>query len=87
MACVNKNCCTCVDSADCDSKRSEKEQRRFDNQNRYNIENNITALESYIVSMNCAIEKAKNGSTCEKMYFVEKLERMCNRLGFDLVKK
>jgi hypothetical protein len=54
---------------------------------RYSIENNIFALEGYIRSMNCAIEKARSGSDCEKMYFVEKMEKMANRLGYDLVRK
>jgi len=46
-----------------------------------------TALRDYIASMQCAIDKAMRGSDCEDMYFVEKLEKMANRLGYDLVKK
>jgi hypothetical protein len=90
--CEDKNCCTCVDSADCDRgislildglARSEKD---FESE-KCKIENNITALKSYIDSMDCAISKAMNGSTCETGYFLEKLERMCNRLNYNLVKR
>jgi len=51
------------------------------------VKNSIHALELYMASMNCAINKAKSGSDCEDGYFLEKLEKMCNRLGYDLVKK
>jgi hypothetical protein len=51
------------------------------------VHENITALKSYLTSMNCAIEKAEKGSTCETMYFTEKLEKMCNRLGYNMEKK
>ena len=51
------------------------------------VKNNITALKSYIASMNCAIEKAESGSDCEDGYLIEKLERMCNRLGYNLTEK
>jgi hypothetical protein len=48
---------------------------------------NVVALDCYLTSMNCAIIKAKQGSECEDGYFIEKLEKMCTRLGFDLVKR
>ena len=51
------------------------------------VENNTTALQSYIDSMQCAIDKAKSGSTVEDGYFVEKLGNMANRLGFDLIER
>jgi len=51
------------------------------------VKNNTTALKSYIASMDCAIDKAISGSDCEDGYFIEKLERMANRLGYNLVEK
>jgi len=49
------------------------------------VNDNLTALKSYIDSMLCAISKAEKGSNAEDGYFIEKLERMANRLGYDLV--
>ncbi len=49
------------------------------------VKQNQTALRGYIASMQCAIDKAMRGSDAEDMYFVEKLEKMANRLGYDLV--
>ena len=51
------------------------------------VKQNQTALRGYIASMQCAIDKAMRGSDAEDMYFVEKLEKMANRLGYDLIKK
>ncbi len=51
------------------------------------VKQNQTALRGYIASMSCAIDKAMRGSDCEDMYFVEKLEKMANRLGYDLIKQ
>ncbi len=48
---------------------------------------NTTALSAYIQSMLCAVGKAKRGSDAEDMYFIEKLEKMANHLGYDLIKK
>jgi len=58
-----------------------------DTQNQSKVKNNITALKSYISSMNCGIDKAEKGSEVEDGYFLEKLERMANRLGYNLVEK
>jgi len=51
------------------------------------VKQNREQLEHYIASMNCALSKAKSGSDVEDGYFLEKLEKMVNRMGFDLVKK
>ena len=51
------------------------------------VKQNQTALRGYIASMSCAIDKAMRGSIVEDMYFIEKLEKMANRLGYNLVKK
>ena len=51
------------------------------------IEDNTTAIRCYIESMLCAVGKAEKGSTAEKMYFLEKLEKLANRIGFDLIEK
>lgn len=51
------------------------------------VKNNVFALSEYIQSMLCAVGKAQRGSDCEDMYFIEKLEKMANRLGYDLVKR
>ncbi len=48
---------------------------------------NVDALSAYIQSMLCAVGKAKRGSDAEDMYFVEKLEKIANRLGYDLIKR
>lgn len=45
---------------------------------------NLTRLEAYLASMQCAINKAQNGSDVEDMYFLEKLTKMAHCLGFDL---
>ena len=47
----------------------------------------IAALEYYIAGMNYAVGKAKRGSEFEDMYFLEKLEKMANHLGYDLIKQ
>ena len=46
---------------------------------------NVTALEGFNQSMKCAIDKAKNGSIAEDSYFIEKLEKTANRMGFVLL--
>ncbi len=51
------------------------------------VKNNVYALYQYIESMYCAIGRAERGSECEDGYFLEKLEKMCSRLGYNLVKK
>ena len=51
------------------------------------VKQNQTALRGYIASMQRAIDKAMRGSDAEDMYFVEKLEKMANRLGYDLGKR
>ncbi len=51
------------------------------------VKQNQTALRGYIVSMQCAVDKATEGSDVEDMYFIEKLEKMANRLGYDLIKR
>ncbi len=51
------------------------------------VKQNQTALRGYIASMSCAIDKAMRGSDYEDMYFVEKLKKMANRLGYDLIKQ
>ncbi len=48
---------------------------------------NVDALSAYIKSMLCAVGKAERGSDVEDMYFVEKLEKTANRLGYDLIKQ
>ena len=48
---------------------------------------NTTALSAFMRSMEYAILKAKNGSDAEDMYFIEKLEKIANRLGYDLIKR
>lgn len=48
------------------------------------VKKNHTALSGYIASMQCALAKAQNGSIAEDMYFVEKLTKMANRMGYDL---
>ncbi|MFA5196532.1 MAG: hypothetical protein WC401_12095 [Bacteroidales bacterium] len=50
------------------------------------VKDNITAIESYMTSINHGIAMAKNGSEVEDGYILEKLERFANRLGFKLVK-
>ncbi|KKN48404.1 hypothetical protein LCGC14_0653510 [marine sediment metagenome] len=47
---------------------------------------NVDVLSAYLQSMQCAIGKAKRGSDVEDMYFIEKLEKMANRLGYNLIK-
>ncbi len=51
------------------------------------VKANVTALSDYIQSMLCAVGKAERGSGVEDMYFVEKLEKIANRLGYDLIKR
>jgi len=51
------------------------------------VKANVAALSSCLESMFCAVNKAKRGSDVEDMYFVEKLEKMANRLGYDLIKR
>ena len=51
------------------------------------VKANVDALSAYIQSMLCAVGKAKKGSDCEDMYFIEKLEKTANRLGYNLIKK
>lgn len=51
----------------------------------YDVHENWVALEGYIQSMQCAVSKAANGSTVETMYFIEKLEKTANKLGYKLV--
>ncbi|KKK58655.1 hypothetical protein LCGC14_3042250 [marine sediment metagenome] len=51
------------------------------------VKANSGMLTVYIRSMQCAVDKAVRGSDVEDMYFVEKLEKMANRLGYDLIKK
>jgi hypothetical protein len=46
---------------------------------------NLVALDGYIVSIKCALAKARNGSDAEDGYIIEKLQRFANRMGFDLV--
>ena len=75
------------------SQRSTDQQRRADNQSfqrgrlQSKVSANAGALQSYIDSMQCALTKAFKSSECEDGYFLEKLEKMCNRLGYKLVKK
>ena len=54
---------------------------------RSKVSANISWLEHNLAGLDCGIKKAKNGSECEDQYVLEKLEKMCNILGFDLVKK
>lgn len=51
------------------------------------VKENISYLSACIESMRCAVGKANNGSDVEDMYFIEKLEKMANRLGYDLIKR
>ncbi len=51
------------------------------------VKANVAALSSYLESMRCAVGKAERGSDAEDMYFIEKLEKIANRLGYDLIKK
>ena len=48
---------------------------------------NLTALQDYLCSMTCALDKAENGSPVEDSYFLEKLGRAANRMGYKLVKE
>ena len=72
---------------------AETKRRRADNQNyrkgqfQSKVKQERLALRMYINSMLCAIGKAAKGSECEDGYFLEKLEKTCDRLGFNLVKK
>jgi hypothetical protein len=86
IGCEKDDCENCGIAAKCLSESVADAERDFASE-RCLIENNINALESYIASMNCAIEKAANGSKVENVYFLEKLEKMCNRLGYDMIEK
>ena len=48
---------------------------------------NFVALIAFNQSMACALGKASRGSKYEDGYFVEKLEKTADRLGYNLVKK
>jgi hypothetical protein len=50
------------------------------------VKDNVEALDCYMISMRCAVDKAKRGSTVEDGYFMEKLTKMCNRMGYELKK-
>ena len=51
------------------------------------VKTNVVALSSYLRSMQRAVGKAERGSEVEDIYFVEKLERAADRLGYRLVEK
>lgn len=51
------------------------------------INYNVGALTDYNRSMRVALQKAYNGSTVEDDYFLEKLEKTANQLGYKLVKQ
>ena len=51
------------------------------------IKNNWNAIDSYLLSMRCACDKAERGSETEDMYFFEKLNKLANYLGYNLVKR
>jgi hypothetical protein len=65
--------------------RAELKSRKTGIQSK--VKDELVALQSYLVSMRCALDKAENGSAVEDMYFLEKLEKAANRMGYDLVKK
>ena len=45
---------------------------------------NVQQLEGWNRSMAGALERAANGSDAEDMYFIEKLEKTANAIGFEL---
>ena len=49
------------------------------------VKDSVEQLKSFNASMKCAISKAENGSNAEDGYFMEKLEKTVNLMGFDLV--
>ena len=48
---------------------------------------NVDLLMCYAKSMQVALAKAKNGSTVEDTYFLEKLQKTAHTLGYNLVKQ
>jgi hypothetical protein len=48
---------------------------------------NVVGLDSFNLSMRCAIDKAMHGSDVEDAYFLEKLEKTAHTMGYDLVKQ
>ena len=51
------------------------------------VKENRGRLSGYLASMRCAVDKAKNGSDAEDGYFLEKLEKAANCLGYGLTKQ
>lgn len=47
---------------------------------------NVEALKDFHRSMGCALSKATMGSCAEDGYFLEKLEKSADRLGYKLKK-
>ena len=45
---------------------------------------NATALQGYLDSLRCGVNKAAKGSNCEDMYIMEKLHKFAARMGYKL---
>lgn len=48
---------------------------------------NVEALIGFNRSMALALENAEDGSKVEDAYFIEKLKKTANRLGYDLIER
>ena len=51
----------------------------------YTVAANVDALIGFNRSMAVALDKAERGSSVEDMYFIEKLQKTAERLGYKLV--
>jgi len=51
------------------------------------VKNNAGYLAGLLKSMKCAVDKAKAGSDFEDSYFLEKLEKAANAMGYELEKR
>jgi len=47
---------------------------------------NAQALDCYLRSLRCGVDKALNGSDCEDGYIMEKLRKFAARMGYKLEK-
>ena len=51
------------------------------------VKQNLDALEGLLTSMQTALQKARNGSDVEDMYFLEKFDKAAHLLSYKLTSK
>lgn len=47
---------------------------------------NAQALDCYLKSLRCGVDRALRGSSVEDMYIMEKLRKFAYRMGYNLIK-